>query len=203
MEAQAKLSVCRPRCDLEPARPINGVPNFAHLTGSMNFTRQAPLSLFSTMSFVLNKQSGQAMKGLSAQESADVHECLTWGRQMDPTFGTPNNRHLEFFGTIFEAFLESTGPLLTSFETILPEGCPRVKIQYSRRDRRNLDGELPETLGRENIGVVLLDPQGMRAPMQYCPGIKKKKLHVISLWRRCPAKYLSLVPGKALKKYPK
>ena len=136
-EAQARLSVCRPRCDLEPARPIHGVPTFAHITGSVNFTRQAPLSLFSTMSFVLNKRSTQSLKGLSAQENADVHECLTWGRQVDAELGHPNNRHLEFFGTVFEAFLEGVGPLMTSFETILPEGCPRVKIQYSRRDRRD------------------------------------------------------------------
>ena len=35
------------------------------------------------------------------------------------------------------------------------------------RDRRDIDGELPETLGRESIGLVLQDPQGLRAPQKY------------------------------------
>eukprot|EP00973_Karenia_brevis_P075000 10421423-Karenia_brevis.AAC.1 len=70
MDAQAKLSVCRPRANLEPASCIGGVANFAHLKGDIRFLRQAPLQLFSTMNFILNTQ-GRSFKGLSERENAD------------------------------------------------------------------------------------------------------------------------------------
>ena len=109
-EAQSSLSVCRPHCTLEPARCIGGVGNFAHLTGDVRFKRRAPLQLAATMNFILNKKDGSFM-GLTEQEVADVHECLSWGREsLD---GMPNNRHIQFFGTVFEAFLASTGPLMS------------------------------------------------------------------------------------------
>ena len=59
------------------------------------------------------------------------------------------------------------GPLVSSFDALLPDGCPRVKIQFSRRDKRCADGTLPDTLGSESVGIVFLDPQGMCAPMKY------------------------------------
>eukprot|EP00973_Karenia_brevis_P018922 2594404-Karenia_brevis.AAC.1 len=39
----------------------------------------------------------------------------------------------------------------------------------SRRDRRRAQAELADTLGRESIGLVVIDPNptGLRAPMSY------------------------------------
>ena len=159
--AAARLSVCRPQCDLRAAHPDGG-GTYAHITGDVIFRRRAPLQLASTMGFVLNKREGRFM-GLTEEETADVHECLTWGRQLG------NNRHLWRAATVYEAYLNSADVLLSSFDTVIPEGCPRVKIQMTRRDRCRVQEMLPETLGRESVGLVIIDPNptGLRAPMSY------------------------------------
>jgi hypothetical protein len=92
---------------LEPAGLVDGVANYAHLKGDVRFQRRAPLQLASTMSFILNKRDGE-FAGLSQKETSAIHECLTWGRQYGASC-VPNNRHIAFFGTVFEAFLQSTG----------------------------------------------------------------------------------------------
>ena len=58
-ESQARLSVCRPHCSLEEASCADGVPRYAHITGSVNFRRRAMLQLSSLMGFVLNQKSGK------------------------------------------------------------------------------------------------------------------------------------------------
>jgi len=159
--AAARLSVCRPLCDLQTAHGDCG-GTYAHITGDVVFRRRAPLQLASTMGFVLNKREGDFM-GLTENETSDVHECLTWGRQRN------NNKHLEFAATVFEEYLEAVGPLFSCFDTLISEGCPRVRIQMSTRDRNRAQALLPETLGKESMGLVVIDPNptGLRAPMSF------------------------------------
>ena len=43
----------------------------------VNFRRRGPMQLASTLGFILNKRSGKFL-GLTPEEQAALHECLTW-----------------------------------------------------------------------------------------------------------------------------
>ena len=43
----------------------------------VNFRRRGPMQLASTLGFILNKRSGKFL-GLTPDEQAALHECLTW-----------------------------------------------------------------------------------------------------------------------------
>ena len=97
---------------------------------------------------------------LSPEQTDAVHECLTWGRQ-----GT-NNRVLQFFGTVYEAFQGACQKLMSRFEHVIPEGCNRARIRATRRESRDVkEGTLAETLGEEAHGMVVVDSGGH--PLKY------------------------------------
>ena len=78
-EAQGRLSRCRPISGLQTARIEDGINHYSHNVGEVNFRRRAPLQLASTMGFVLNNRNGKFF-GISDDERAALHECLTWLR---------------------------------------------------------------------------------------------------------------------------
>ena len=78
-EAQGRLSRCRPISGLQTARIEDGINHYSHNVGEVNFRRRAPLQLASTMGFVLNNRNGKFL-GISDDERAALHECLTWLR---------------------------------------------------------------------------------------------------------------------------
>ena len=78
-EAQARLSRTRPISGLQTARIEDGINVYSHNVGEVNFRRRAPLQLASTMGFVLNNRNGKFL-GISDDERAALHECLTWLR---------------------------------------------------------------------------------------------------------------------------
>ena len=43
----------------------------------VKFRRRGPMQLASTLGFILNKRSGKFL-GLTPEEQAALHECLTW-----------------------------------------------------------------------------------------------------------------------------
>ena len=55
-DAQARLSVCRPRSALEEPNMKTGVGRYAHLTGDAMYYRRAPQQLNSMLGFVLNQK---------------------------------------------------------------------------------------------------------------------------------------------------
>ena len=158
-EAQARLSVCRPHCGLEPASCTDGVPRYAHITGDVNFRRRAMRQFASMLGFILNQKSGKFM-GLTPAETDAVHECLTWGRQ------DGNNKVLAFFGTVLESFQGACQTLIGRFRSVLPEGCHRARIRATRRESREPnEGLLGDTLGDDAYGMVIVDAGGH--PMKY------------------------------------
>ena len=50
-EAQARLSVCRPHCELQDPQVINYKPKYAHLKGDVLWKRRGPLQLACTAGF--------------------------------------------------------------------------------------------------------------------------------------------------------
>ena len=103
-EAQARLSRCRPISGLQTARIEDGINHYAHNVGEVNFRRRAPLQLASTLGFVLNNRSGKFL-GISDEERAALHECLTWLRQ-------PGNNRLCFYGDELECFDQACRELM-------------------------------------------------------------------------------------------
>ena len=79
-DSQGRLSRCRPVSGMIPAHMQDGVVQYAHHTGEVNFRRRHPLQLASTLGFVLNNNSGKFL-GLNPEERASLHEVLTWLRQ--------------------------------------------------------------------------------------------------------------------------
>ena len=80
----------------------------------VNFRRRQPLQLASTLGFVLNQRSRKIL-GISDEERAALHECLTWLRQ-------PGNNSLAFFGAELEDFDRCCKELMTKVRQIIPEG---------------------------------------------------------------------------------
>ena len=107
-DAMSRLSRCRPVSGFRPSHCEDGIIRFAHNTGDswwlklfsrcvcltfgvalstakkgvlyrqeVNFRRRGPMQLASTLGFILNKRSGKFL-GLTPEEQAALHECLTW-----------------------------------------------------------------------------------------------------------------------------
>ena len=74
-----------------------GVPTYAHNTGEVNFMRRSPLQLANTFACVLNRRDGRFL-GLSKDELAAWHECLSWLREEG------NNPVHKLFGTEYKKF---------------------------------------------------------------------------------------------------
>ena len=52
------------------------------------------------------------------------------------------------------------------FKSVLPEGCLRARIRGTKRETQNVkDGTLPDTLGDESHGLIVVDRGGV--PMKY------------------------------------
>ena len=146
-DAMARLSRCRPISGIKPAHVEDGVVRYAHNTGEVNFRRRAPLQLASTLGFILNKRSGKFL-GLTPEERAALHECLTWLRQ-------PGNNALCFYGQELENFDIACKKLMTRIKHVIPEGCKQARIRATTRVSRKLeDGTIGETLGDEARGMA-------------------------------------------------
>ena len=71
-----------------------------------------------------------------------------------------------FFGTAVEAFQNACNKLLGRFESVLPKGCLKARIRYTKRESRDApSASLGDTLGDEASGYVIVDAAG--APMKY------------------------------------
>ena len=142
-EAQARLSVCRPFHGLQEAHVAGGVPTYAHNTGEVNFLRRSPLQLANTFACVLNRKDGNFL-GLSKDELAAWHECLTWLRDGD------NNPVLKLFGTEYEKFVSACSALDHALRSrgALPEGNEKARIRFVKHSHGNpREGALGDTLG--------------------------------------------------------
>ena len=149
-DSQSRLSRCRPVSGMIPSNIQDGVVQYAHHTGEVNFRRRHPLQLASTLGFVLNNNSGKFL-GLTQEERAALHECLRWLR-------APGNNSLCIYGQEMESFDAACKKLMSRIKQIIPEGCPRARIRATARCSRSLqDGELADTLGFESRGMVVLD----------------------------------------------
>jgi len=71
-----------------------------------------------------------------------------------------------FFGTAVEAFQNACTRLMGRFESVLPKGCLKARIRYTKRESRDApSASLGDTLGAEATGYVIVDAAG--APMKY------------------------------------
>ena len=73
-EAQARLSVKRPHCELQEPKVVDAKPKFAHMAGDCVWKRRGPLQLSSTVGFVLNQNDGSHVKHISVGEINALHE---------------------------------------------------------------------------------------------------------------------------------
>lgn len=159
VDAQSRLSVCRPHSSLEPANCADGTPRYAHCTGDVNYRRRAMLQLSSTMGFLLNKTSGRFMH-LTPAETDALHEVMTWLRVPG------HNRILTFFSTIYESFQQACRTLVDRFQNVIPEGSVRARIRATRRESHDpKEGVLGDTMGEEGVAMVVVDSAGH--PMKY------------------------------------
>ena len=135
----------------------------------------------------MNKRSGKFL-GLTPEEQAAVHECLTWW----PRGGSLNrigcvvesvvldgarvwgcafhrlrqpghNVHC-FYGDELENFDSCCRRLMKRIKTIIPDGCPRARIRATSRVTRRLEdgGTLGDTLGDEARGMVVVGERVLR-----------------------------------------
>ena len=65
----------------DPRGHIN-TTGYAHASGDVFFRRRAAWQVASTMGFLVGKNSGSFMQGLSQEELSALHEILTWGSQV-------------------------------------------------------------------------------------------------------------------------
>ena len=153
-DAMSRLSRCRPVSGFRPSHCEDGIIRFAHNTGEVNFRRRGPMQLASTLGFILNKRSGKFL-GLTPEEQAALHECLTWLRQ-------PGHNVHCFYGDELENFDTACRRLMKRIRSIIPEGCPRARIRATSRVTRRLEdgGTLADTLGDEARGMVVIDFDG-------------------------------------------
>jgi hypothetical protein len=88
---------------------------------------------------------------------------LTWGRQPG------NNRILQVYGTLYEAFQQACKVMMAKFEGCIPEGSLNARIRATRRETSTPEraGEdiIGHALADEAVGMVVVDPAGH--PMQY------------------------------------
>ena len=137
----------------------DGVARYAHCTGDVSYRRQYPFVAANTMAFVLNKKRLTG-SGYKPKEEEGIHEILSWGRIAG------NNRILMFFGTAMEAFQNACDKLMGRFESVLPKGCLKARIRYTKRESRDApSASLGDTLGSDATGYVIVDAAG--APMKY------------------------------------
>ena len=134
------------------------------------------MQLASTMGFVLNNRNGKFL-GISDDERAALHECLTWlrpGHSHTHVGGRiclclsrycfvsprqPGNNRLCFYGDELEQFDKACRELMKKIKQIIPEGCPRARIRATTRvSKRLADGTISETLGDESRGMVVPSP---------------------------------------------
>ena len=163
VEAQARLSTCRPHSALEEPNMRGGVGRYAHLTGDAQYRRRAPQQLNSMMGFVLNQRNGGRFMGLTQEETDALHEVLSWGRQPG------NNRTLEFYGTLYESFQQACETMMGKFQGCIPEGSLQARIRATKREtstpERAGEDTIGHTLADEAVGMVIVDPSGH--PMKY------------------------------------
>ena len=76
VEAQARLSTCRPHSALEEPNMRGGVGRYAHLTGDAQYRRRAPQQLNSMMGFVLNQRNRRASRGIDLGHTAREQPLL-------------------------------------------------------------------------------------------------------------------------------
>ena len=139
------------------------------------------MQLASTLGFILNKRSGKFL-GLTLEEQAAVHECLTWwplgalpkklgcvvesvvldgarvwGCAFHRLRQPGHNVHC-FYGDELENFDSCCRRLMKRIKTIIPDGCPRARIRATSRVTRRLEdgGTLGDTLGDEARGMVVV-----------------------------------------------
>ena len=118
------------------ARIEDGVSHYSHNVGEVNFRRRAPLQLASTLGFVLNKANGKFL-GISEDERAALHECLTWLRQ-------PGNNRLCFFGNELENFDVACRELMRKARSQFKTHCCFARKQTPCRGQDNHSGRLLE-----------------------------------------------------------
>ena len=151
-DAQARLSVCRPISGLQEAQLVAGVPTYAHNTGEVKFCRRNPLQVAATFACVLNKHDGQFM-GLSAEELAAWHECITWLREPG------HNNVLRLYGTQYERLVASCNTIAEALRSrgVLFEGHARAKIRWTPRFGHDVDegmlGEMCEENGKSKDAI--------------------------------------------------
>ena len=139
--------MARPLSSIQEAGEFgNGFVKYAHNTGSVFFSKRAPLQVASTLGFVLNKQDGSFMK-LTPEELDALHECITWGRIPG------NNRILYHFGNEIDQFTSACRQMMGKFKSILPTGNAKARIRASAKPTVTpKEDVLGSTLGEENIG---------------------------------------------------
>ena len=137
----------------------DGLSKYAHCSGDISYHRQYPYQIANTMAFVLNKKKLTG-SGYKPKEEEAIHEILSWGRIPG------HNKILMFFGTAVEAFQNACNKLMGRFESVLPKGCLKARIRYTKRESRDApSASLGDTLGDEASGYVIVDAAG--APMKY------------------------------------
>ena len=118
------------------------------------------MQVAATLGFVLGRRNGQFLKGLRPKEVESIREILVWGRQ------SLNNKVLQFYGSELEKFDNACRTFMSKIKSVLPQGCPRARIRATSREiRQPREGTLGETLGEENSGLVVVDPEGQ--PLKY------------------------------------
>ena len=111
------------------------------------------------MGFLVGKNSGSFMQGLSQEELSALHEILTWGSQVG------NNPILRWYGPDLRRFDESCRQMMAEFHNALPRGSLKARIRCTSKDKRGKAACLADTLGEEISGMVQIDFQGH--PLRY------------------------------------